>query len=225
MMNELEENEALGKAKIEELEVQNEKLILEVNLLKEENGTFQRKEIEDLAKLSEEFEEEYARKTRKLLMEVERKEKAMEETKEALGRKDEALKVAKVKECDYIVNLDTVEKEVKALQMRKHHGPHSHLPRGSFLNHPPTCYFSLQNGHLKAHCLKFHKYKKMRESRNKKNTPRVRKIWVRKDLVNQVRPKGKQKGKSTQFVWVAKKNQFPNLVKSPLVDVTHSTST
>jgi len=53
-------------------------------------------------------------------MEVERKAKALEETKEALGRKDEALKVAKVKECDYIVNLDKMEKEVKALQMRQH---------------------------------------------------------------------------------------------------------
>ena len=117
----------------------------------ERNSTL--KEFEDLARLFEEFEEEYARKKRKLLMEVERKAKALEETKEALGRKDEALKVAKVKECDFIVNLDKVEKEVKELHMRQHHGPHSHLPRGSFLNHPPTCYFCFQKGHLKAHVL------------------------------------------------------------------------
>ncbi|KAI9176618.1 hypothetical protein LWI28_005111 [Acer negundo] len=139
MMKELEDKKALGKVKLEELEKQNKKLTLEVNLLKEENGTFRRKvgevsnknkeleiqvgrlevernstskEFEDLAKLCEEFEEEYARKTRKLLMEVDQKVKALEETKEALGRKDETLKVAKVKECDNIVNLDKVEKEV-----------------------------------------------------------------------------------------------------------------
>ena len=34
MMKELEDKEALGKVKIEELEVKNEKLTLEVNLLK-----------------------------------------------------------------------------------------------------------------------------------------------------------------------------------------------
>ena len=154
------------------------------------------KEFEDLARLCEEFEEECARKTRKLLMEAERKAKALEETKEALGRKDEALKVAKVKECDYIVNLDKVEKEVKALQMRQHHGPHTHLPIGSFLTHPPPCYFCL---HLNAHCFKFHKHKKMRESRNRRNPPRVKKIRVRKDLVNQVRPKRKEKKRGNQL--------------------------
>ena len=93
-------------------------------------------------------------------MEVERKAKALEETKEALGRKDEALKIAKVKECDYIVYLDKAEKEVKALQMKQHQRPHSHQPRGSFLNHPPTCYFCFQKGHFKAQCFKFHKHKK-----------------------------------------------------------------
>ena len=65
----------------------------------------------------------------------------------------------------------------------------------------------------------------MRESRKRKSPPRVKRIWVRKDLVNHVRPKGKEKGKSTQLVWVVKKNQFPNLVKPPLVDVTSSTCT
>ena len=252
MMKEWENKEALEKVKVEELETLNKKLTLEVSMLKEENGTFRRKvgevsnknkemeiqvgrlevernsaskEFEDLAKLCEEFEEEYARKTRKLLMEVERKAKALEETKEALGRKDEALMVAKVKECDYIVNLDKVEKEVLALQMRQHQRPHTHLPRGSFLNHLPTCYFCLQKGHLKAHCFKFHKHENLRKSRNKKNPPRVKQIWVRKDLFNQVKPKVKEKGKSTQLVWVAKKNQFPNLIKPPLVDVTPSTST
>ena len=68
-------------------------------------------------------------------------------------------------------------------------------------------------------------HKKMRKSRNRKSPSRVKQSWVRKDLVNQVRPKVKEKGKSTQLVWVAKKNQFPNLVKPPLVDVTPSTST
>ena len=65
----------------------------------------------------------------------------------------------------------------------------------------------------------------MRKSRNRKCPPRVKQIWVRKDLVDQVRPKRKEKGKSTQLVWVVKKNKFPNLVKPPLVDITNSTST
>ena len=65
----------------------------------------------------------------------------------------------------------------------------------------------------------------MRKSRNRKSPPRVKQIWVRKDLVDQVRPKRKEKGKSTQLVWVVKKNIFPNLVKPPLVDDTPSTST
>ena len=252
MEKELEDKEALGKVKIEELEVKNEKLTLEVNMLKEENATFRRKvgevsnknkeleiqvgrlevernstsrEFEDLARLFEEFEEECARKTRKLLMEAERKAKALEETKEALGRKDEALKIAKVKECDYIVYVDKVEKEVKELQLKQHQRPHSHQPRGSFLNHPPTCYFCFQKGHFKAHCFKFHKHEKLRKSRNRKSPPRVKQIWVRKDLVDQVRPKVKEKGKSTQLVWVVKKNIFPNLIKPPLVDDTPSTST
>ena len=135
MMKELEDKETLGKVKVEELEMQNKKLTLEVNMLKEENGTFRRKvgevynknkelelqvgrlevernsasrEFEDFARLFEEFEDECARKTRKLLMEVERKGKSLEEMKEALGRKDEALKIAKVKECDYIVYVDKV---------------------------------------------------------------------------------------------------------------------
>ena len=253
MEKELEDKEALGKVKIEELEMENKKLTLEVNMLKEENATLWRKvgevsnknkeleiqvgrlevernstsrEFEDLARLFEEFEEECARKTRKMHMEVERKAKALEETKEALGRKDEALKIAKVKECDYIVYVDKVEKKVKELQLEQHQRPHSHQPRGSFLNHPPIFYFCFQKGHIKAQCFKFHKHEKLRKSRNRKSPPIVKQIWVRKDLVDQVRPKGKEKkGKSTQLVWVVKKNIFPNLIKPPLVDDTPSTST
>ena len=105
MMKELEDKEAFGKVKVEELKMENKKLTLKVNLLKEENSTFRRKvgevsnknkeleiqvgrlevkrnsasrEFKDLKKLFEEFEEECARKTRKLLMEVERKAKALE---------------------------------------------------------------------------------------------------------------------------------------------------
>ena len=84
MMKEFEEKEALGKVKVEELEMENKKLTLEVNLLKEKNATFWRKvgevsnknkeleiqvgrlevernssskEFENLARLCEEFEE------------------------------------------------------------------------------------------------------------------------------------------------------------------------
>ncbi|KAK0576347.1 hypothetical protein LWI29_015818 [Acer saccharum] len=229
MKKEFESESALEMEKANKLQELNKKLVLEIMTLRVENGTLKKMNGEvskqNLARLFEEFEEKCARMTRKLLMEKEQKVKVLEETNEALGRKDEALKIAKVKECDYIVHLDKVEKEVKVLQMKQHQRLHSHLPRGSFLNHPPTCYFCFQKGHSKTHCFKFHKHEKLRKSRNRKKPPRVKQIWVRKDLVNQVRPKRKEKGKSTQLVWVVKKDQFPNLVKPPLVDDTPSTST
>ena len=55
--------------------------------------------------------------------------------------------------------------------------------------------------------------------RNRKSPPSIKKIWVRKDLMNQTRKKGKEMmGKSSTFVWIVKKSEFPNLVKPPLVN-------
>ena len=57
-----------------------------------------------------------ASKSRKMQVEVVQKANMLEEVKETLSKKEEALKIAKVKECDYITQLDRVEKEVKSLQ-------------------------------------------------------------------------------------------------------------
>jgi hypothetical protein len=62
----------------------------------EKNATL--KDLEDPARLSEEFEDEYAWKARKMQMEVGWKANALKEVKEALSKKKEALKIAKVKE-------------------------------------------------------------------------------------------------------------------------------
>jgi len=57
------------------------------------------------------------------------------------------------------------------------------------------------------------------KSRSRRSPPRIRKIWVRKDLLDQARNMGMEKiVKSPNFVWVAKKREFPNLVKPPLVN-------
>ena len=62
-------------------------------------------------------------------MEVEQKVNVLEEVKEALSKKEEALKIAKVKECNYIVKLDKVEKVVKSLAIKQNHMPHGHSSR------------------------------------------------------------------------------------------------
>ena len=89
---------------------------MEVKLLKVENGMIQRKvhefftinkgmgeqleslkeekrslskNLEELAKLSKEFEEEYSRKVRKMFIEVEKKINALKEAREQLNKKDE----------------------------------------------------------------------------------------------------------------------------------------
>ncbi|KAK3189269.1 hypothetical protein Dsin_028830 [Dipteronia sinensis] len=104
--------------KEKELENENKKLHQELELLKEKNETLKKKvqelsdinkkfekkivkvegemkaislDLIDLAKLTEEFEEEYGRKTMRLLMEVEKKSNALGEVKEAFKKKEEAL--------------------------------------------------------------------------------------------------------------------------------------
>ena len=55
--------------------------------------------------------------------------------------------------------------------------------------------------------------------RNRRSPPRIRKFWVRKESMNQMRKKGKEMmGKSSTFIWIVKKSEFPNLVKPPLVN-------
>ena len=62
------------------------------------------------------------------------------------------------------------------------------------------------------------------KSRSRRSPPRIRKIWVRKDRLDQVKNISKDRMvKSSTLVWVVKSGEFPNLVKPPLVDNIPST--
>ena len=135
-----EEVESIGDSEIEELKNSNQELMLEVEVLKAEKYALEKKlddlarknhklkkvnvaltmenevtvkELEDLAKLTEEFEEESLRKMRKALISVDAKNKALDELKEELSMKEMSLKVAKVKECDFLVEIDRMDQAIK----------------------------------------------------------------------------------------------------------------
>ena len=116
------------------------------------------KNLEELAKLSEEFEEEASRKSRKMLMGVEKSTNAVVELQARLHKREDELKHAKVKECDLIVQLDMVENEVKSLQFGQQKGPYINNRTGSFPNCSFTCYFCAKRGHTKAHCFSFKRF-------------------------------------------------------------------
>ena len=219
--------------------------MLEVRLLKAENGMLRKKthefsalnenlreevlvldkkekeastNLEDLTKLVEEFEEESARKARKMLMGVEKSTNAALELQAKLNQKEDELKYAKVKKCDYIVQLDVAEKELKSFQIKGYHGHHTVNQTGRFPNQPITCYFCAKMGHTKARCFRFKRFIAS-EFRTRVDPPKVKQIWVRKDLVCQVRPMGRDTTyRHLAPIWVVKKHVLPNPVKPPLID-------
>ncbi|KAK3184180.1 hypothetical protein Dsin_031466 [Dipteronia sinensis] len=228
-----------------ELENENKKLCQELELLKEKNETLKEKvqelfdinkkfekiiakvesekkaisrDLLELAKLSEEFEEEYGRKTRRLLMEVEEKSNALGEVKEELKEREEALKIAKVRECDYIGELDNMEKEVNSLKVQHSRRPQSLNQRGSFPYTLPICYLCSKHGHIKANCYKFQRVKNF-QNKFGGNPRGVRKIWVRRDLVDAIRVREKDSLERTLApIWVVKRNESLHLVKPLWVD-------
>ena len=230
--------------KVNKLQELNKKLILEVKMLRVENGTLKKtngkvsnkrkefeeqierleakkstilKELENLARVSKEFEDEIGRKSRTMQMEVVQKANALEEIKGALSKKEEALKIAQMKECEFIAQLDKVKNEVEVLQVKQIQQPQSHSSKGSSSNSNLICYVCSRREHFKAKNYKFNQHRKMKGPRNMWSPPRVKQIWVRKDQVHLFRNMGKEKiVKSPNFVWVAKKREFPNLVKPPL---------
>ena len=176
------------------------------------------KNLEDLTKLMEEFEEENARKSRKMLMGVEKSTNAAIELQSCLNKKEEELKIAKVKECNFIVQLDAAENELKSLQIQKYQGPNIRNQRGSFPNHSFTCYFCAKRGHTKAQCFSFKRFRTS-QMRSRMYPPKIKQIWVRKDLVGQVREvEIDTKYRPLTPIWVVKNSLLPNLVKAPLVD-------
>ncbi|KAI9186616.1 hypothetical protein LWI28_019090 [Acer negundo] len=144
-----------------------------VELAKKEELVF--KNLEELARHSEEFEEENGRRSRKMLLGVDESSKAIWELQERLNKKEDELKRAKVKECDLIVQLDVAENEIKSLKY------------GSRMN-----------------------------------PPKVKQVWVRKDLVGQMRKVGRD---TKQFQYRIHKPILRNSMVTMRVTHPHSTCT
>jgi len=205
------------RKKTQEFSVLNENLREEVLVLdkKEKEASTN---LEDLAKLVEEFEEESARKAMKMLLGVEKSTNAALELQAKLSQKEDELKYAKVKECDYIVQLDMAEKELKSFQVQGYHEHRSYNQTGRIPNQPITCYFCARIGHTKARCFRFKKFLASR-FRSKNDPPKVKQIWVMKDLVSQVRPTGRDTtNMPLSPIWIVKKHVLPNPVKPLTVD-------
>ena len=56
-------------------------------------------------------------------MSIDTKNKALEEIKEEMSKKEVSLKIAKVKECDYLVEIDRIEQAIKTLTKDGHPKP------------------------------------------------------------------------------------------------------
>ncbi|KAI9194293.1 hypothetical protein LWI28_004867 [Acer negundo] len=67
---------------------------------------------EELTRPVESQDEEFNRRMRKFLMKIERKDKKCQALEEELVRKESALKIFKVKECDLIVELDQAKQKI-----------------------------------------------------------------------------------------------------------------
>ena len=128
---------------------------------------------------------------------------------EELIKKDNALKVAQVMICDYIVELDKAKLPIRVLKKDGARRRSTKKPRTtksgaslskvahkqaeataeynkvSLSNFVPTCYFCYIRGHKKTQCAKYDEYCKSRESMLRKKVRKVRKVWVRNDKLDQ----------------------------------------
>ncbi|KAK1554853.1 hypothetical protein Q3G72_018353 [Acer saccharum] len=107
-------------------------------------------ELEDLAKLTEEFEDEASRKLRKAQMSTEAKNKELEVIIKEMSKKEVALKIAKVKECDYLVEIDRMEQVIKTLTDDCHSKPKVLMQKGRIPLSSLSCYFCHKKGHVKS---------------------------------------------------------------------------
>jgi hypothetical protein len=110
-----------------------------------------------------------------------------------------SLKVAKVKECDYLVEIDRMDQAIKKLTNDGPSRPQPPMQKGRFPSYPLTCYFCHKKGHIKSRCFEFLKHANHDRTRPRMRSNHVKKIWVRKDLVNQVRDE------SMGPIWVVKR--------------------
>ena len=173
------------------------------------------KKSQELSALVVEQEEEFSRKMRGMQVEVE--------------KKDHALKVAQVVVCDYIVDLDKVERPIKALKKKgikrrstkkplttqsgaslpkvahKQAKATAKVNKGSISNFSPTCYFCHIRGHKKAQCAKYVELCKNRNMLRRK-VRKVREVWIRKDKLDQLKrtPFVARNDTPINKVWVVK---------------------
>ena len=84
--------------------------------------------------------------------------------------------------------------------------PQPPMQKGRFPSYPLTCYFCHKKAHVKSRCFEFLKHANNDRNRPIRRSNHVKKIWVRKDLVNQVRDE------SMGPIWVVKKKMSYNVV-------------
>ena len=181
-----------------ELKSENANLLKEVEALRKERDEAN-KRAEDLARLVEEQEEDFARKTRKLQLQVELKDKTIDSIKEESSRKEIALKVAKVKQCDCLVELERAEQTIEMLTKEaskkeetlkvntikgnsNHPNARVNKTKGSPSYFPYKCYFCNTRGHKIAHCAKFIEVCKKKQSMPMGKPKRIRQVWVQKEI-------------------------------------------
>ena len=156
----------------------------------------------ELASLVESQEEEFNRRMRKILIELEVKDRRCQTLEEEVKRKDVALKTSKVKECDLLVKLDQAEQAVLSLTKnptKKNEasssssvkptkeglkGPPPPKKNGSNPYFPGACYFCHFKGHKQTHCNQYTEYRKMHVGG--KMVKKVTQKWVRQDKSDQV---------------------------------------
>ena len=268
----LEGKEALGTTRESMLQELNKKIILEVKMLRAENGTLKKQNGEVSTKIKE-FEEQIERREAEKSTSL----KELEETKEDFAKRmrlmqaeiqtrDKALEIMKTKEVDHLAKLARSKQEREEMPdlsqasssakvkepnpskarrrkaKRRNENPPPPPPtknhqEGIIPNSITMCHHCHTIGHFRPpnqenerhgtqgnfrHRETYRHVRKVwvEKPRNRRSPPRIRKIWVRKDSMNQMRKKGKEMmGKSSTFIWIVKKSEFPNLIKPPLVNL------
>ena len=121
-----------------------------------------------MASLVESQEEEFNRRMGKILVELEGKDRKCQTLEEEVKKKDVALKISKVNECDLLVMLDQAEQTVITLtkNSKKNEAASSSFAKptkeglkppppkrkGSIPYFPGACYFCHFKGDKQTHC-------------------------------------------------------------------------
>ncbi|KAI9182659.1 hypothetical protein LWI28_027605 [Acer negundo] len=101
-------------SEISKLNNENANLMIEVETFRKERDEAIKK-AKKLARLVEEQEVDFSHKTRKIQWQVELKDKTIDALKKESCKTENALRIAKVKECDYLAKLEKAENAIKIL--------------------------------------------------------------------------------------------------------------